>query len=1121
MRTVTRPPAPGEVVVLDPRVLRRVIKRHRKLPGLGLDVPHVSCYALPRQHLLDIVGLDELGRDVKSLPETVIVLPREAEDGAEDDPDVALRRRWRGVFHAKVHVALEAKLGEGELTAAAIRERIHRLGQCEFDEARTTLRQARKLLDPTDDRETWAEFAATYVELRTFQPRLVMKMFPTLLDLTRVDALVAEDVDGPAILEASRPAGVTGPISADAAPSSGARPPSRRVADTPLRDEHVATAKRAREKGNLVRAALASLAAADAEGEADTAANKRAEVHVAAARVDLDALSAKLDRALGSRTDARTRSAWTDAFAALAGRAVSGARAERCVEARALFDVQTACREAERTPKKVELAAFVRSLGKKRIVRELPAAREIRVARKLRKAEERAVRARLAPEERRRIAELFHGVRERANHAFRAALRPKVETALKDVGLVPTSAVERAALATIVEKLLDGAEARGFFGIGLVRDAISRSALKLPNIDLGSFLRGDALLRADRKLGGALDGVYHEGEIYLRFLQRVSAVVFGTLPGRLFTLHLALPFLVAFVALEGLGHLVHAVGSRVGLPEIHLATWWSIAGLTVVVYLLIHFVAVRAAAVRSARAVGSGAYTALVVAPKWFASTVGLVKLVKSRPFRLFMRFVAIPGGAAAGAWFGTGRVIAEEVITRGAISGVTFVAIAAALNSRFGLLAEEVATDWLARRIRWFGNHVVPSVFRLVMDFFAWLLELVERGLYAVDEFLRFREGENRAALVAKVMFGFVWFFVAYVVRLYTNLLVEPQVNPIKHFPVVTVSHKLILPMTNELLHTANGWLTPLLGAVGANAIVAPTVLLLPGVFGFLAWELKENFNLYAQNRSPKLGAVMVGHHGETMGGLLVPGFHAGTVPKLYTKLRRASVRNDGSAGKYEDQLLEARDAIAEFVEREIVALTETSPAWRAGALKLDGVDLAASRVRIGLKLAGAPHPMVLSFEEQSGHLVGGVVEAGFADGLEDDARLVLENLLAGVYRLTGCDLVRQTIEHEIEGAAYDIADEGLVVWPGPGYRTELVYALSTVGVVVPRHRGDAPEAQGRAIDTRRLLVREQSIRFTDWRDAWDAERPHRLAIGASLLPPRRTPPADEADEVDERAAG
>ncbi len=42
------------------------------------------------------------------------------------------------------------------------------------------------------------------------------------------------------------------------------------------------------------------------------------------------------------------------------------------------------------------------------------------------------------------------------------------------------------------------------------------------------------------------------------------------------------------------------------------------------------------------------------------------------------------------------------------------------------------------------------------------------------------------------------LWFFVAYVVRFCVNLLIEPQVNPIKHFPVVTVSHKLLWPFAS-----------------------------------------------------------------------------------------------------------------------------------------------------------------------------------------------------------------------------------------------------------------------------------------------------------------------------------
>ncbi|MFO0617279.1 MAG: hypothetical protein U0414_32080 [Polyangiaceae bacterium] len=1102
MAIVSRAPSSGDVVVVDPRVLRRVIKRHRRLPGVGLDVPHASSYALPKDALLGIVGVEDLGRDVSALPGTVILVPRAEDDAAGSTAD--LRRRWRSVFHARIHVALEQKLGTGTLTTAAIRERIHRLGQCEFDEARATLRQARRLVDPRDDRETWAEFAATYVEHRTFAPALVLRMFPTLGDLERVDALVAEDVDARALLESARPAGAPDAIAAPSAdvpaPPSARVPPVPAVLDRAARDALIDRAGRAARRGNHVRAALSYLGAASAEGPDEAAAARRVE----AARAEIDALAAALDRALGTVTDARARAAWTDALLELARRAVRGTRAETSVEARALFDVQNACRDADRTPKTVELVAFLRSLGKKPIVRSLPAAREIRVARRLRSAEIRAGRARLPGPERRAIAEIFHGVRLRAGAAFRAALRPRVHEALLDVGLSPRNAVERAALRTIVEKLLDGAATRGFFGIGQLRDAISESALKLPNLDLGALVRGDALLRADRRLGGVIDGVYREGEIYLRFLQRVSALAFATRVGRAFTLHVALPFGAAFIGLEGIGHAVHAIGSRLGLPEVHVVTPITLAVTGYVLYLLLHVRAARGVARRTASAVASGAYVVLVKGPARLATAIGLVRLLKSRAFRLAARFVLVPGAVAAGAWLLASRLLAGEIVTRIGITTVVFAGVNILTNSRIGLLAEEVALDWIARRLRWLQHHFIPGLFRTIIDFFALVLELVERGLYAVDEFFRFREGENRVALAAKVVLGFVWFFVAYVIRLYTNLLIEPQVNPIKHFPVVTVSHKMVLPLLDSMMAAGNAQLAPALGAAGAKAIVTPTVVLIPGVFGFIAWELKENFRLYAQNRSTDLGPVRIGLHGETMAGLLCPGFHSGTVPKLYAKLRRATLKGDGSAGKYEDALNEVRDAIARFVERELVALLEESRAWKFGALRLDAVDVAASRIRVALKRAGSPAPLVVSFEEQSGWLVGGVTDSGFAEELGEEGRLVLENLLAGLYRLAACDLVRELIEPAIGGAAYDIADEGLVVWPGPGYRSEVVYSLSTVGLVTPTSRGEPLEAIPPALDTRLLLLREQPLPFGAWCDAWERASPRRLETGPSLLPTR-----------------
>ena len=71
--------------------------------------------------------------------------------------------------------------------------------------------------------------------------------------------------------------------------------------------------------------------------------------------------------------------------------------------------------------------------------------------------------------------------------------------------------------------------------------------------------------------------------------------------------------------------------------------------------------------------------------------------------------------------------------------------------------------------------------------------MQLIERLLYTVDEWLRFRSGQGRTMLLAKAGLGVGWFFVAYVIRFCVNLLIEPQLNPLKHIPWVSVSHKIM----------------------------------------------------------------------------------------------------------------------------------------------------------------------------------------------------------------------------------------------------------------------------------------------------------------------------------------
>ena len=90
--------------------------------------------------------------------------------------------------------------------------------------------------------------------------------------------------------------------------------------------------------------------------------------------------------------------------------------------------------------------------------------------------------------------------------------------------------------------------------------------------------------------------------------------------------------------------------------------------------------------------------------------------------------------------------------------------------------------------------SNWIPELFRLIVFAFRWLVEESEKLLYAVDEWFRFRRGDSRWSLVWKGVLGLVWGMLTYVFRFIINLLVEPQINPIKHFPVVTVSHKLVL---------------------------------------------------------------------------------------------------------------------------------------------------------------------------------------------------------------------------------------------------------------------------------------------------------------------------------------
>ena len=157
------------------------------------------------------------------------------------------------------------------------------------------------------------------------------------------------------------------------------------------------------------------------------------------------------------------------------------------------------------------------------------------------------------------------------------------------------------------------------------------------------------------------------------------------------------------------------------------------------------------------------------------------------------MRFVVKPLAWTVVVWL----LLPIDVSNRPAASGSAvsiFLAVNLLVNSRVGRTAEEIVFDWIVQSWHRFGLRLITGLFWWIVDLFKGILEAIERLMYVVDEWLRFRGGESRLSLATKVVVGLVWRPVAYVLRFAVNVLIEPQINPIKHFPVVTVAHKLLL---------------------------------------------------------------------------------------------------------------------------------------------------------------------------------------------------------------------------------------------------------------------------------------------------------------------------------------
>ena len=1072
-------------ILVSPRVLDRVIRQEHQLPNVLWRVPHRQCYVVDRHVLFRHVEQDELNLESdRLLPSTVLLLAQPSSEELTEDAGAVSLKYWRLLFHAKLHLALQNRCEEGKLPPAVVRDRVESLGVVAFAEIRRVLTEDDYLLPNADDRAVYIEFAAVFFEFRFFAASLLPAYFPALFDTEMVERVLGRDVDAAQLFQKSRLASAPDPVERRETSSDEAHAYFWKLAGS---------AERAAHEGNTVRAAILRTRAARVSPAAQTAETRLL------AEADLQKLVARLQAAL-QLTDAQAAQ-WLKVLPQLLDKADQGTRP---VEAALLFELQKVCLDHERDSFALDLIEWLLSAGKRPIKRPLPSQRVVRKVKHLRSAVQLLARARLSDADREQLGRLLQAALDGSEKALRDRFRPILTETFQDVGLAPASPPERVAFNKMIDELLDRIAEYGFLTFGDLRDAISRNQLKLPDLaEAYDFLQGDPLLRLDNRLGTLLDGVYRPAEAYLRWLEWFTAIGFGTGIGRVITRFLVLPFGGSFLFVEAIVLLISSLHLP---PMLDTVRYGLIAVLGFFLLGLLHVPPFRQRCKEAVLYFGQLLHTIFIGWPARALRATGLQEFVRSWPFRVFTGYLIKPLIACA-----LLHVWIPEAFASPLYALLTFLATNFVLNSRLGLATSEALVGMFLQFWELLRAGLLPGLIRFIVRLFKQITDMVEYLLFVVDEWLSFRSGDSQLSMAFRTVLRLLWFPVSYLARFYMVVLVEPMLNPIK-LPISVLAAKIIYPL---YFVTLTAWmadlLTPLLGGLVATAFAGTTIWLLPDAFGFLVWEMKENWRLYRANRSPDLRPVSVGPHGETIAQLLQPGFHSGTLPKLFARLRHAE-RDAAATGNWQgvrvcrQDLHRVERALQRLFDREVVELVEQSPHWKGQALAAGRVMLASNRISLELvHPAYLAEPVWLDLEDQGHWLVAGFRAPGWLDRVTPEQRQVVTIAVAGFYKLAGVDLVREQVAANLppEGIAYDITPSDLIVWLGGRGERAILYEWKSIdGLLDPRTEEGVPAPEWPVLDGRRLIFGRVALPWEQWVQTW------KLDQSGQTSPPPFSPP-------------
>jgi len=962
--------------IVSRQLLRNILQAHLGYPGLAWNLPHSEIYLIPYASLsnMGVFAPEELP-SLGGPDQTVLLIAQPAVAQTRSwDRNQALTWLWRNLFHGRIHAAVHRAKIAGVWDDARAGDWVDRLGWMEYREIRTVLLEENLIAPDAETGQVLEEFLSVVLELLVFETDRVGDWFP-LLEPGRIQDLLALVGSPRDHLAASRPEGAIHPATLRALVPEKTFVPADREFDGREYDLCIRTAKRHEAEGRNFEAALTYLDAALVEPT-----RSRGRMQKAAWKHLAQTLGGEgLFEVGGAVPDWALH--WLDVAA---NQKTTGGLEYQALHA--VFDARVILTQK---PSELRPWSWLISLGKAQIRKSLPGVELLSARSSLLKARLLILRSDLEETVIGAIITNLEASVQQLEKQIRDTFSPRFQKAMEEASFAPTHLVEKAARDAIIEDMVERLLQSRQLSFGDLRDILARNELKLPDLTgVSGWWHGDPLRKLDKAMARGIPGAYRPGEFYTTGLEAFSSLFYATNTGRLVLLWAILPFLMTIVLWKFPQYMHEELLKFAGfvsrnpdlydalleteaahLPTFETTSWTTpvlasvedydnhngemekrivlgsppLLAITFIYFLcMLHVGLVKSLTLSFFSQLAKGFRFIFWTLPKDFFRTPIVRTLLELPPIRWLWTLGLKPALLAALVYW----LLASR------LAGIGFGPILQILV--FGILMAIFASRPFIRANAWlwdlFGEWMhefgIQSLYR-VAAWLAWLarqvLDWVSIVLLGISEWLRPKPETEGASLIFKGILGAIFQPILGFLRFAVTVLIEPQINPIKHFPTVTIGHKfmlvLVVPIAGQLeqlgLEKAVAYTTSLLFVFGV-----------PGFFGFMVWELKENWRLYAANRPNRLGRLRIGSHGESFLSLFSPGFHSGTLAKAYRRLRHAKgikrLRILSEIGHHKEKLAlifhRHGDGLSQRISKP---LGEGSPQVRLHRMGLRGVCL------------------------------------------------------------------------------------------------------------------------------------------------------------------------------------